>query len=227
MTQNLPTEMLTDEERSLLAVCEEVIAEGLKTFLTVGGALLKIRDERLYREQFPTFEAYCSQKWKITGRRGHQLANATQVYTNLVKTEPVVQSAKSVHVNVRTTDPGGVRQIHLPPPQAVPANERQLRPLTDLEPEQQKAWELAVERSGGAPPTGREVQAAAHEIVRKTEPPRPQAESPYRTIRFNPRDCMTLASQIHDWVRGAQLGRLIKELTRMYHRDRKEWKGEE
>ena len=34
------------------------------TFVDVGLAFARIRDYRLYRIEFPTFEAYCQQKWQ-------------------------------------------------------------------------------------------------------------------------------------------------------------------
>ena len=36
--------------------CELVIDDGLKGFISVGNALAKIRDEKLYRENYDTFE---------------------------------------------------------------------------------------------------------------------------------------------------------------------------
>ena len=50
---------MTSNELSILSKHESVISKGLKTFSDVGNALLAIRDGRLYREQFPTFEEYC------------------------------------------------------------------------------------------------------------------------------------------------------------------------
>lgn len=34
-------------------------ADKMKTFLEVAGAIRTIRDQRLYREEFESFEAYC------------------------------------------------------------------------------------------------------------------------------------------------------------------------
>lgn len=55
--------MATDVVTTTLAECEQVIERGLATFVEVGQALLRIRDERLYREQFGTFEDYCRGRW--------------------------------------------------------------------------------------------------------------------------------------------------------------------
>lgn len=54
---------LSEGEISKLAECEGIIRRGIKTFVEVGDALLTIRDQRLYREQFKTFEAYCREQW--------------------------------------------------------------------------------------------------------------------------------------------------------------------
>jgi hypothetical protein len=54
---------LVDLQKAL-AQCEGVIERGMKSFIEVGTALLKIRDERLYRENYGTFEEYCRKRWK-------------------------------------------------------------------------------------------------------------------------------------------------------------------
>ncbi len=42
---------------------QQTIEAGRKTFVEVGLALAEIRDSRLYRSDFDTFEAYCQKKW--------------------------------------------------------------------------------------------------------------------------------------------------------------------
>ena len=44
-------------------------------------ALLEIRDRRLYRDEFGTFEAYCKQQFGFSRQRGHQLMQAAAVST--------------------------------------------------------------------------------------------------------------------------------------------------
>ena len=56
-------EILVESERSELLQHEQVIEKGLKTFVDVGNALLAIRDKRLYRQGFGTFEDYCKDRW--------------------------------------------------------------------------------------------------------------------------------------------------------------------
>ncbi len=57
--------VLEGEEASTLAECEAVIEKGMDTFLEVGNALLRIRDERLYRVGFSTFQEYCQARWQM------------------------------------------------------------------------------------------------------------------------------------------------------------------
>ncbi len=54
-------------------VWQEVVAN------PVANALLEIRDSRLYRQQFPTFEAYCRERWGIGLRYSNRLIAAAEV----------------------------------------------------------------------------------------------------------------------------------------------------
>lgn len=61
------------EHALTLAECEAVVTRGLKAFVEVGNALLRIRDERLYRETHSTFEAYCRERWGLSKPYATQL----------------------------------------------------------------------------------------------------------------------------------------------------------
>jgi hypothetical protein len=109
---------LSDIEQTELAEQETIIERGLETFVEVGAALMHIRESRLYRAEYATFEDYCQDRWGMVASRARQLIGAAQVAGNL----------ESV-----TTGNG-------------PASERQTRPLTSLEPDDQRlAWQLATE----------------------------------------------------------------------------------
>ena len=62
---------------------EEVIETGLRTFVEVGNALLEIRDSRLYRRDFSTFEDYCRDRWGMVRRHANRLIAAAEVVENL------------------------------------------------------------------------------------------------------------------------------------------------
>ena len=74
-----------------LTVCEQIIERGLGTFVEVGQALVRIRNGRLYRADFPTFETYCESRWSMSRRRAYQLIEAADVCT-VVHTENEAQA---------------------------------------------------------------------------------------------------------------------------------------
>ena len=113
-------EVLNKDELNELERCEVVIKQGLQTFVEVGQALLTIRDKKLYRSSFRTFEEYCDVKWEIGKAYAFRLIGAAEVISNL--------------------SPRG---------DILPQNEKEARPLTSLEPEiQQQAWAAVVEQHG-------------------------------------------------------------------------------
>ena len=62
-----------------LAECEQIIERGLTTFVEVGQALMEIRDQRLYREQYGTFEEYCRKRWGWSRIHVHRQIEAARV----------------------------------------------------------------------------------------------------------------------------------------------------
>lgn len=149
--------VLRPDEYLNLRKCERVIECGLVTFMEVGSALAMIRDERLYRAEFETFESYCLARWDIRASRARQLCAAVDTVRNLGL--------------------GSVTTVTL----ALPASERQVRPLVGLPPEEQRAaWAEAVATA----PNGRVTAAHVQDIVRKrqglpTEPtPTPTVTQP-------------------------------------------------
>ena len=56
-------EALSEAEAAEKMACEMVIEMGWSTFVEVGLALARIRDARLYRIEFDTFETYCRERW--------------------------------------------------------------------------------------------------------------------------------------------------------------------
>ena len=134
------SEQLTLLERTRLTDCELVIERGLNTFVDVGNALLEIRDSRLYRADYSTFEEYCRSKWGFTDERARLLMRSTEVVNRLTPTIVGV----------------------------LPTNEAQARPLTRLEPEQQReAWTRAVETAPEGKITAAHVQSVVDEIQQK------------------------------------------------------------
>jgi len=122
-------------EMSELARYEAVIQRGLGMFVETGQALLAIRDGKLYREFFGTFEEYCQAKWGMSRPQAYRLIGAAEVVTNL---SPI----------------GDI----------LPAAESQIRPLTALEPDQQReAWAKVIEVA----PDGKVTAALVQDVVDK------------------------------------------------------------
>lgn len=128
-----------------LADCERVIADGLRTFVEVGRALARIRDEELYKAEHSTFEAYCKARWDLSRPRAYQLIDSADIVSTMVDNK-------------------------LPPP----TNERQARELAKLpEAEQPEAWAEAVETAPAGVVTAKHVATVVAKRLPERKPPPP------------------------------------------------------
>lgn len=146
--------MPDDLERVALAECEAVIERGFQTFYEVGLALQKVRDEELFRiAGYRSFRQYVEQRWTQGKSHAYRLIDAAEVVENL--------------------SPRGDR---------LPVDEKQVRPLVRLEPEQQReAWKIAVDQSKTGSPTYREV----NDVVRTQFENRPSVADEAAERRAN------------------------------------------
>ena len=62
-----------------LADLEVVIERGQRTFIEAGEALLEIRESKLYRLGYGTFETYCKGRWGFSSNRARRLMDAAEV----------------------------------------------------------------------------------------------------------------------------------------------------
>lgn len=118
--------------REELLEAESIIQGGLKSFRRVGEALRLIRDSRLYREGYATFEEYCQTRWGFSRSRAHRLIEATDTVDELL---PM----------------GNIDEL--------PASERQARALSDCSDDNEtrsQVWAAAVEESKA---TGEKITA--------------------------------------------------------------------
>lgn len=128
-------EVLAKKDFEELKRHEETISRGLDTFVEVGAALLAIRDGRLYRVEYKTFEDYCKNKWGISRIHAHRMIEASSVVNNL-----------------------------LPMGNILPETERQVRPLVSLPFEKQaEVWKKAVETAPDGKITAAHVQKVVNE----------------------------------------------------------------
>ncbi|MBK8035336.1 MAG: hypothetical protein IPK17_38690 [Chloroflexi bacterium] len=102
-------------------------------------ALLTIREKRLYRAEFKTFEEYCQARWGLQNERARLLMRGAEAVDNIAATPTIV----------------GV----------LPANEAQVRPLIALTPDQQRAaWQTVVETAPNGKITGALVEQVAQQF---------------------------------------------------------------
>jgi hypothetical protein len=91
------TTALSKQQQSDLRACEQVIERGLSTFVQVGKALAKIRDERLYKTTHKSFERYCQERWEFSRQRASQLILAAEQSTDVDTFENESQAREARH----------------------------------------------------------------------------------------------------------------------------------
>jgi N6-adenosine-specific RNA methylase IME4 len=74
---------LSTAERDRLAELEQVVDQGLRVVVAVAGALLEIRDGRLYRETHTRFEDYVRDRFGFARRTAYGYIEAAQVLENV------------------------------------------------------------------------------------------------------------------------------------------------
>lgn len=153
---------MTDQELQTvddqLAACEQRIQAAWTDRAT---AILEIRDNKLYRNHYSTFAAYCQQRWGFTKQRAFQLTTAAE-------TVALLESNDAVTV--------------------LPANEAQVRPLLSLPAEQRvEAWNETVNGAKEVTPDGPPVITAKQvagvvEKLKPEEAKRPTKEPPSQDV---------------------------------------------
>jgi len=151
--QNEDVVVLTQTEATDLDDCEAVIRRGLKTFIEVGTALQKIRDGRLYRTQWSTFEEYLQQRWDM-------------------RRETADRTIRSAEVAALVGNPNGLVKVN-------EAQARELAPLLDQPETLDRVWSETVERTGGKP-TAAVIRLVRNEV---TPPPAVPPPAPRKQRR--------------------------------------------
>ena len=74
---------LSPEEKHSLASCEKVIQKGVSTFQETGIALMQVRDEKLYRIGYESFDDYLDKRWNLTNSRARQFIAAAKTVASV------------------------------------------------------------------------------------------------------------------------------------------------
>jgi hypothetical protein len=142
-------ELAEDEQRERLHLERKVE----RAFYEAGKALQELRDRRLYRSTHKTFEDYCRDRFGHSRQKSNYLIAAADVFENLT-------------TNCCQKSPNG--DLTTPNLPILPTNESQIRPLTKLEPqEQREVWQKAVSEAGNKVPSGRIIKGIVERLKEK------------------------------------------------------------
>jgi hypothetical protein len=159
---DLATVPLTPVEREQLADYEATIQRGLNTFYEVAAAFVHIKQRKLYRAEYRTFEEYCKAKWNIDRSYADRMIEAAEVRENLVPIGTVL-----------------------------PEKESHARALVGLEPDQQRqVWQKAVDTAPNGKVTAQHIKDVRQAEIPIPEPaPADPAPVPPPSMVF--RNCDT------------------------------------
>ena len=134
---------LSEAEDAEYQGCQAVIMMGSRSFVEMGQAFGRIRDLRLYRQEFDSFDAYCRLRWQYGRAYVYRIIAAAELLTSMSS---------------------NCRQVR-------PDHESQVRPLIGLTLDQAgQAWDKAVEMAGGRRITAARVKAAMKALELRVGP---------------------------------------------------------
>ena len=216
-------ELTHEEERDRLHLERKVE----RAFYEAGKALQELRDRQLYRSTHKTFEQYCAERFGFQRRHPYRLIDAADVVDNLIGTQfhelgdDSQMCPNGTQTEMRTIGTQTEKEPNLTTngtqnddsemcpigAQILPTSERQVRPLTKLEPEQQReAWALAVEQAGGKVPSGRIVKSIVSQIRERNPVPNPwrKGEVAMIMVKDNPElrgkgGCWCVITEVHNF----------------------------
>jgi hypothetical protein len=137
-------EKLTDQEKRELQTHETTIEKGVSAYWEIGEALIKINNDRLYKEKYYTFQEYCVKRWSFGRSYAHRIMQAAKTYSTLLTI--------------------GNKDVVLP------SCESQIRPLVKLKPHQVKVVWNNVVTAGEKPVTAAIVEAEVAKLKTPKEP---------------------------------------------------------
>jgi len=183
--------LLTPAELAERQTLETTIKSGWKTFLEVGSAVAKIRDKKLFRDRYETFEQY------LLNELGYSLPYA---YSLIGSAEVNQQMSAIAEIRVK------------------PLNEAQFRELIPVpETKRVAAWKSALKLAGDQPITAKIIRQAAAEFrPRRTGSPVHAAKTS-TTWPPNLQPALKLIAEIENMAlkaKNERLANLAKELRK-------------
>ena len=108
-TEPSNTEPISLAESKRLIELEKVIEVGQKAFIEVGTALAEIRDARLYKADYKTFENYCVSKWGFKRAHAYRLIAAAGIAKDL---SPIGNIPESVVREIAKVEPSKRQEVY-------------------------------------------------------------------------------------------------------------------
>ena len=147
---------LATTEKARLAACEIVIRSGKSAFIEVGNALAEIRDGKLYRAEFRSFETYCKAKWGLSKAHAYRQIDAAKI---AAETSPI---GDKVSTDSENSSPGTTPEI---------PNEATARAVASVPKDDRQ--EVVEEAAKSGPLTAASVAKAAAKVAETKEPKPP------------------------------------------------------
>ena len=190
------TDELTDEEARDRLHLERKVE---RSFVEAGKALLELRQRKLFRSTHSTFDDYVRERFGMQRAHSYRLMDAAVIVKNLEEKCLPLGDIPSNRIDSYKMSPIG-RQI-------LPTNERQVRPLSKLNPnEQAEAWSEAVSQAGGKVPPARVVKSIVDQIRERNPVPNPWREDEVAMIlvKDNPDlrgkgGCWCVITEVHNF----------------------------
>lgn len=172
-------------ELDRLSLCESVIEKGLNTFVEVGNALFEIRNNKLYRDKFTTFESYCRDRWNLKRQRAYELMDAAAIVNTLSEISDTNEQDSQVSIIVPT------KESHAAALSKVPEEFRS------------EVWEKALQRNqlSGKVITAKMIDSIAKELSNNVIEASPEIE-----------ERKGLVKQIREKVKKAKLDQILVEI---------------
>lgn len=175
---------LTQDEKKEFKKYEKVIQNGWSNFIEVGRALASIRDKRLYRGEFHSFNEYCLVKLQFTRSTADRQICAAEFA-------------------------GYLKEIGLEVP-----SESHLRPLYRLNKEEaQRAYQQAVEKAGNDPVTAKLVDEEAITIKPSATKPKKNT-TPIASTLSTALNLIEQALNANDKKKPKDVAKLLEELRK-------------
>jgi len=143
-----PAKPLSEAEKELWSECQKGVRRNFKAcfgaYVQLGAFLTKIRDQRLYREEYRSFETYCHKELEIARSTAYGYISDYALITELSEISDTSKLTKEIH----------------------------LRPIISLqETERQQAIALLKDKTGEEPLTPGMLVDVAAEVIAMRPPP--------------------------------------------------------